>query len=406
MKKQLLVLCILFTAIQGYAQYKFEKGYFINNSGEKIECLIKNMDWKNNPSEFRYKLTDQDIEQTNNIDEVAEFAVHSEFKYERHSVLIDRSPDSMKNMSTEKDPIFTEEQLFLKVLIEGKANLYYYESANLRRFFFKTQDSEIEQLVYKRYRTANSENAYNNKFRQQLYVSLKCDKISVQKIENLGYRKSDLVSVFELFNQCEKVEYEAFKKISTENLIHITLRPGIKSSSLAIKNNGYPLNNTDFGNEISFRLGVEFEYILPFNKNKFALIFEPGYQYFSSEKEITYTKTLTFSETTVVTSDYSSVELPIGFRYYSFINDNSKLFFDAQIVIGIPLSKTIQAERPELIYLETRTSNNLAFSVGYNYAKKYSVALQYQTNRNLFVAYNYWNSDYKSIALIFGYTLF
>jgi hypothetical protein len=337
---------------------------------------------------------------------VAEFAVHSEFKYERHSVLIDRSSDSMKNMSTEKDPIFTEEQLFLKVLMEGNANLYYYESANLRRFFFKTQDSEIEQLVYKRYRTANSENAYNNKFRQQLYVSLKCDKISVQKIENLGYRKSDLVSVFELFNQCEKVEYEAFKKISTENLIHITLRPGIKSSSLAIKNNGYPLNNTDFGNEISFRLGVEFEYILPFNKNKFALIFEPGYQYFSSEKEITYTKTLTFSETTVVTSDYSSVELPIGFRYYSFINDNSKLFFDAQIVIGIPLSKTIQAERPELIYLETRTSNNLAFSVGYNYAKKYSVALQYQTNRNLFVAYNYWNSDYKSIALIFGYTLF
>lgn len=406
MKKQLLVLCILFTAIQGYAQYKFEKGYFINNSGEKIECLIKNMDWKNNPSEFRYKLTDQDVEQTNNIDEVAEFAVHSEFKYERHSVLIDRSSDSMKNMSTEKDPIFTEEQLFLKVLMEGNANLYYYESANLRRFFFKTQDSEIEQLVYKRYRTENSENAYNNKFRQQLYVSLKCDKISVQKIENLGYRKSDLVSVFELFNQCEKVEYEAFKKKSTKNSIHLTLRPGISSSSLDIRNSEFSSKNTDFGNEMTFRIGVELEYVLPFNKNKLAIIFEPGYQYFSSEKEITYVETLTFSETTIVTADFSSLELPIGFRYYSFITDKSNLFFDAQVVIAIPLSKTIQAERPELLYLETGTSTNLAFSFGYKYAKKYSVALQYQTKRNLFINYNSWKSDYQNIALIFGYTLF
>ncbi len=406
MKKQLIFLSIFFAVFQGYAQYDYEKGYFIDNSGQKVECFIKNIDWKNNPDEFRYRLTEQDSEQTNRINEVAEFGIYSESKYERHSVLIDRSPDSMKNMSNDKNPIFENEQLFLKVLMEGKANLYYFESENLRRYFFKTEDTEIEQLVYKRYRTENSENADNNKFRQQLYLSLKCDKIPVKKFENISYTKSELVSVFELYNQCENADYKAFEKKKKGNPIHVTLRPGIKSSSLAIENSTSPLKNTDFGNEISFRLGLEFEYILPFNKNKFALIFEPGYQYFSSEKEITYVKTLTFSGTTVVTADYSSIELPIGFRYYSFINDNSKLFFDAQVVFGIPLSKTIQAERPELLGVEIGTSQNLAFSFGYNYAKKYSVAIQYQTSRNVLSVYNYWKSDYQNIALIFGYTIF
>ena len=39
-----------------FAQISFEKGYFINNANQKTNCLIKNQDWKDNPTEFEYKL--------------------------------------------------------------------------------------------------------------------------------------------------------------------------------------------------------------------------------------------------------------------------------------------------------------------------------------------------------------
>jgi hypothetical protein len=46
MKKQLLLLlCLVFTA-NAYTQIVFEKGYYINNANEKVECLIKNIDWR------------------------------------------------------------------------------------------------------------------------------------------------------------------------------------------------------------------------------------------------------------------------------------------------------------------------------------------------------------------------
>ena len=56
MRKQILVLAfITISCLQSYSQIIFENGYFIDESNNRIECLIKNIDWKNNPTEFEYK---------------------------------------------------------------------------------------------------------------------------------------------------------------------------------------------------------------------------------------------------------------------------------------------------------------------------------------------------------------
>ena len=53
--KNLLVISFLFYLTFSYSQITFEKGYFISNDGIKTECFIKNLDWRNNPTEFEYK---------------------------------------------------------------------------------------------------------------------------------------------------------------------------------------------------------------------------------------------------------------------------------------------------------------------------------------------------------------
>ena len=39
-----------------------------------------------------------------------------------------------------------------------------------------------------------------------------------------------------------------------------------------------------FDSNTNVSLGIEAEFILPFNKNKWAIIFEPTYQYYKTEK--------------------------------------------------------------------------------------------------------------------------
>lgn len=64
MRKQLLLIA-LFTILcaESYSQIAFEKGYFINESNKRVDCLIKNVDWRSNPKKFEYKLSQNDTVQ-------------------------------------------------------------------------------------------------------------------------------------------------------------------------------------------------------------------------------------------------------------------------------------------------------------------------------------------------------
>ena len=141
MNKQLIfLLLLLILNIKSYSQILFEDGYFINNSDQKIACLIKNVDWKNNPTEFEYKLAQDANIQKENIETVKEFGIDGLSKYYRVNVKIDRSSDQIDDLNPTKNAIFSNEQLFLKVLVEGKASLFIYVNGNLKRFFYKTAD--------------------------------------------------------------------------------------------------------------------------------------------------------------------------------------------------------------------------------------------------------------------------
>jgi len=148
MRKQLLLIAtLLLLSTISYCQITFENGYFIDESNQRIECLIKNMDWENSPTAFHYKLTDDAAVQKLDIQAVKEFGINGVSKYIRAVVKIDRSSDSDNQLSYKKNPVFQEETLFLKVIVEGKATLLLYQSTNLKRFFFNTDHSYITQLV-------------------------------------------------------------------------------------------------------------------------------------------------------------------------------------------------------------------------------------------------------------------
>ena len=402
MTKKLLTLFFAIIACNCFAQIKFENGYFITDSNQKIECLIKNIDWKSNPTQFEYQLTQGSEVKIETSKNVKEFAVYNSSKFIRENVNIDRSSVNIQDLSREKNPIFKQEMLFLRVLVEGDYNLYEYTDGNLRRYFYNNKDSKIEQLVYKQYITDLTKATKNNTYQQQLYNSLKCPSITLKKIESISYRKDDLVEFFKEYNRCHNSESSYVEEKPTRNVFDLSIRPRVNSSSLYVGHDVLTKWNTDFGNKINFGIGIEAEYFLPYNKNKWSLIAEPTYQTYISEK-------ITGKNSDYVAKvDYASIEFPFGLRHYFFLNPKSKIFVNMTYSYILRLDSNITYTRTDnrsSEMLDVEPNKNLALGAGYKFNDKFSAEFRYNS-RSLLDKYVLWNSSFKSASLIVGYTLF
>jgi len=411
-KRQILFTVLLtLLSIKSYSQIVFENGYFINESDQKINCLIKNIDWEDNPSKFEYKISQDEPTQKGDIQTIKEFGINGVSKYIRAKVKIDISSDELNDLNSEKNPIFREEELFLKVLIEGKASLYLYENRNLTRYFYSANGSFINQLVYKRYMINESNVAQNNLFRQQLFNDLKCQGITSRSVEDIEYGKKDLKKLFSNFNECTNSAYVSYGLKQKNDLFNLSFRPGLNLGNLVIQNSPASFYNTDFGNKLSFRFGIEAEFLLPFKKNKWGIIIEPTLQSFKLEKTIksNYDPTIpVFWGGLVSNVKYQAIELPLGVRHYFFFNNESQIFINVSYVLVFNNNSTIEFRTGSgslVSSKDIKSGNAVAVGMGFKYKNRYGIEMRYQTGREIINDY-YWSSDYKTFSVIFGYTLF
>ena len=402
MKKQLFLLTFLSLSLQGFSQIKYEAGYFIDNNGTKTECLIKNIDWRVNPSQFEYKENETAKPKTATITSTQEFAVSNGKKYRRYIGDIDKSSHLLKHMSWSKEPEFVKDTLFLNVLVEGKATLYAYEENNLYRYFYNIDNNAPQQLVYKKYRIYG-ENAANDKirenvqFRSQLWKDVKCTGFLTERVLKTNYKKASLVKYFVAYNECSEVPFKDLSKNQKRNTFNLTIKPGLRFSQLSVNNtNVNPVAyNTDFSWKFSFRGSIETEFILPYNKNKWSLFLEPTYQYYNATKDREpYNADIT----------YSSVEVASGIRYYMYLNDNSKFYTNLSYAFDIHFNSFLEYEGNGRDW-NLDTASNFSLGFGYKFKNRLSAELRYNFNRELFRDFTSFVGKYRSVDFTMGYTI-
>ena len=395
MKKSLLFVIMSFISTVCLSQISFEKGYFIDNTDQKVECLIKNLGWKNNPTRFLYKLDEADTEKEKYIYNVKEFSIYDKSKYVRYEVDIDRSSRMLDDLNTDRNPEFKREKLFLKVLVEGGASLYLYEDGSIRRFFYQVDGFDVRQLIYKNYKIGDYKVAENNDYMNQLWNDLKCQDITTQNIKALNYNKGDLVRIFVKYNKCHNGPITNYDGKNKRGSFNLTLRPGIQSATLKMRNNVLKGRFIEFGEQSNLRLGLEAEYVMPFNKNKWSLIIEPTYQWY---------KAMGSGDRVSAEVDYASIELPIGLRHYVYLNDKSKLFLNALIPFDLSIIRS-DVDFDSVRDQEITSSPNLAFGMGYNFNNRYSLEFRYHTRRDVMNKSISYDALYNAWSIVFGYTI-
>lgn len=402
MKKHLLTLLLLVVAAPCFAQIEFESGYFITNSGQKTDILIKNIDWKSNPQNFEYKASEASAVEIETLKNIKEFGVSNLSKFVRATVNIDQSSVNTSDLSRDKNPVYISETVFLRALIEGDYNLYEYAEGNMKKYFYSKNGGSIEPLVYKQYLSADALNKImtNNTYQQQLLNDLKCDGITLKMVQSTDYDRDDLMKFFKAYNVCSKQEITYFQRKPDRNKFDLSIRPRLNSSSLFVENEVRAGYASSFDSNISFGIGLEAEFFLPYNKNKWSVFVEPTYQ--SYEGEVTTGSRKNYT----AIADYKSVEVPVGLRHYMYLNQNSKVFLNLGFVFTFGLKSTVTFERfdmRDIEVLDVEPNANLALGGGYKFMDKYSIELRYQS-RHILDNYYYWKSDFKSVSIIVGYT--
>ncbi len=410
--KSILFLLILISASNLFAQISFEKGYFINNSNDTIHCLIKNFDWKSNPTAIQFKINSNDNEKTKTINEIKEFSIVNSSKYIVANVDIDRSTDVLHLLSNERNPKFKKETIFLKVLEEGKASLYSYKDNSLTRFFFSKPDVAITQLVYKRYIVNVNDIKTNNYYKQQLLANLDSEKITEKKVKWTKYNTKSLRKLFSTYNESSntfRISHQNKKRKGFLSFFNLNIRPRINNSSASITSESVLRNsrNSIFESMTNFGLGAEAEFILPFNKNKWSVIVEPTYlKYEANGQEYINPVSLLTEQAKI---SYTAIEIPVGIRHYIFLTKKLSLFLNIQVVLNsspnseiqfLNQNNNMQATTP----LNIATNTNYTFGGGVKY-RRFILELRHYTKRNL-LNLGTWESEFKSNSLVLGYSLF
>lgn len=403
MKKTLFAL-ITFFSITINAQSNYEKGYFIDNQGTKTECFVKNLDWRYNPTEFNYKLEESTSEsKTKIINEVKEFSIPGVFKFIRETLEIDQSSQNDYTLTLNPAPDFKTQTIFLKVLVEGNSNLYYYENSLINRYFYSV-DNKIEQLIYKRYKGKDGNNLFNERFKQQLFTTFICSPEDKNKILNLKYN-DQLIDYFIKTNNCKNggnPAVEVSKKRDFE--INFKLNALVNNVTTKLKNTDNGITNSeDKSSKTNISFGFESEIILPYRNKNWSVIFDPSYVTKNDNFNIVY-------KPEYVNADYKAetknkiIRLPLGIRHYFSKNTDGKFFINASVGVNFSYCD---------ITINGRTNSqhgilfNFPIGLGYQY-KKYSLELKYFTTNALTNGQITRNDKYTlgQISMKLGYKLF
>jgi hypothetical protein len=391
------IVFFMLLSLNAFGQISYQKGYIIDNHDQRLECLIKNVDWKNNPEEFLYRNEGDNEIKRGTLALIKEFGIYGYSRFKRANVKIDRSGSAVDELTYDRNPVWSQETRFLKVLVDAKASLYSYDEDKLERYFYSLNDTSIHQLVYKKYMVQSSQDITmtkaNNEFRQQLWVNVKCSNTKMSTVERIDYNGKELTKYFKEQSNCDGGSITVADVSEKRDIFNIKITPGFNYSSVQLTNPLLPTIN--FQNTINARLGVEFELHLPFNKNKWSLVFEPTAQWLKTEQP------------QVAWIDYGFMDFPIGVRYYSFLNKQTALFVNGFVILTAPI---YFSSHPAVNLYQggsldiSHANTNMALGLGIRH-RRISFEMRYYSSIGLTPDY-YSNTDYSRTTLVLGYRVF
>ncbi len=405
-KYSILLIAAFFFTNATFAQTRFEKGFFIDANDKQVNCLIKNERWLNSPKIILYKLSENSNEIEVDATKIKKFKVNDGPLYVAHtgSFPVYKNNTATQVLTMKINTI--DRSAFLKPIITGTASLFEFREGNDISYAYTLNDNEMEILLYGESVGENNLVSKINTYKNQLFKDVKCG--SKTDIQNLKYSTKSLKEYFYNYNVCIDSNFKNEEDQSTvtkKSKSSIKLWAGVQQNkfSSAIIN-----SILQFEDKISPKVGIEFEHVLGFNNNKWALFINSSYNEY--ETLANYEPFSTNPTVAQATFEFSRLENFTGARHYMFFNDNSSIFIET----GFTFDYDFKAELDNLIgnaAINTSSGDfktiyfGLAAGVGYSFNQKFYTRLNIYSGQNILVFFTSKNNIYNRMAFTIGYKL-
>ena len=324
----IIMLLILLSTLSGYAQKWKINGYIVKNNGERIECNVFNSGYEEATTSYNYILPDSEDLHEMDLATIKEFGIGDDQKFIREFIQTIASNSRITKAEEAENVEIKEGHGYLKVIYEGpRASLYSFYDEGNNFYYYKVRDSEIALLFYKQYHIdmgsrVTQKIIENNTYKDQLTTAFKPE--DPKMITRLSYTKKSLVHFFETVNQEEVNSAPALYKKISKGYFRVNALGGINFNEYRIQDFDYS-QMIVFSKESSFTYGLEFEYILPFNKHRFGLFLDACYTSYKTDKAAK----LTDNNLTDYEINYKSFEFPVGISFNVPLSKEFNIFAKA-----------------------------------------------------------------------------
>ncbi|GAA4829653.1 hypothetical protein [Algivirga pacifica] len=400
--KHFLVL-VLSLGIQYYAlgQAVFKEGIIINNQGDSLECLIKDMDWRETPEAIVYKIQGSETTQKVGPTEIKAFTLGGRiFKAYKVKSAFPKIDDAYLNDQAKLN--LKEQELFLELLYTGKASLYEYVNSDARWYFYSLDNGEVEQLQYKRYKkvlNGKTRILENNVFRSQLLKNLPVSGLSINSMEKVTYDAKALLIYFEKYNggSGERVSYVVSEK-SEHAKLQYRIGVGMRNGNIQL-NNAKAEVATTFDKVQVTALSAEVNYVLPYYNERWAVGVKGSYL-LPIEKEGAIEERGIIKEGATSEMTWSSIDAYLFLKYTHQLNTSLQLSVDAGAVLGMNMG--VLSPFGDLPF---GTSFNPQLGIGMLVKDKIGLQCSLGTARNMMLEYVHWDSKqtYTEIGLYYQF---
>ncbi len=168
----LLALFILGSFYTAAAQKNFVKGIIVLNSGDTLQGLISDEEWKINPKLIYFKSTSDETAKTYDPVNTKMFRIEDGNWYVGYTGKVDGTSLLVSQLTYNPKPVYLTDTLFLRVMVAGVVDLYYARDSRERdHFFIKKAGDTLTELQYNKYLIsdyAGTHTRANEGFRIQL----------------------------------------------------------------------------------------------------------------------------------------------------------------------------------------------------------------------------------------------
>jgi hypothetical protein len=301
-----LLLCSVHTSYLG-AQKLYLEGIITDNENQTRHGLIDYRDWNYNPEIIRFIPGANDTPLTFSPSTIKFFSVNNE-NYISAVVTVERTPAGMDELLIDGRRKLAEDNVFLKVLLEGETDLYYLNERQSGRHFYirKNDGSDIIELAQYN-AVADIEGrkklVTRDEYKDQLKNLMGDCPMLVPLVHLADYTAEDLTELVREYNKCMGQEPDYIAELpSVEYQLRISA--GISAFKLDFFGSGSrDLAAAGFPVTYKPAAAVGLDIIFPVARKAFSVYNELGFQQWEVHDDVLWYEN---------ENEYDEIEISLG----------------------------------------------------------------------------------------------